>query len=95
MTIMDKDMDTVNGAEPGDVEPLPEGFLEELETLAALKRPCELVFTAENGGRAVLRDYIATLYIEEGRGSLKTGGGIEIALDQLVQVDGMIPSKYC
>jgi hypothetical protein len=95
MTSMDTDMDIVNDTAPGDAEPLPEGFLEELETIAALRRPCELVFTGDNGGRAVLRDYIATLYIESGRGWLKTGGGIEIRLERLVQVDGMIPSKYC
>jgi hypothetical protein len=88
-------MNRINGPFRGDFDPLPEGFLEELETLAALKRPCELVFTAENGGRAVLRDYIASIYIEGGRGWLRTGGGIEIGLEKLVQVDGMIPSKYC
>lgn len=88
-------MDTLNGPLQGDSDPLPEGFLEELETLAALKRPCELVFTAENGGRVVLRDYIAALYIEGSGGWLKTGGGIEIGLEKLALVNGMIPSKYC
>ena len=74
---------------------VPARFVEELETLSALHRSCEIVYRSVNGGRTVIRDRIAGLFREEGEEWLRTAGGLVISLAALEQVDGMIPSKYC
>jgi hypothetical protein len=76
-------------------KPVTDDFYEELETAAALGKPCEIVFRSENGSRTVIRDRIATVYTGEDRAFLKTGSGLEISLDKLIQVDGKPNSNYC
>jgi hypothetical protein len=77
------------------ISPFPGRFHDELEALKASRKPCEIVFRSENGARTVIRDRIAGLFTREDREWLRTGSGIEIGLDKLEQVDGLIPSKYC
>lgn len=63
--------------------------------LVSLHRPCEIVFRSENGGRTVIRDRIAGLYVLEGRECLKTAAGLVIPLDRLEEVDGIRPAGLC
>ncbi|MHA4811276.1 hypothetical protein ACX0G9_24455 [Flavitalea flava] len=77
------------------VKPFSGSFYEELEMLVLSKKSCEIIFYSENGGRTVIRDKIAGLYADGDKETLKTGSGLIIGLEKLVQVDGMIPSNYC
>ncbi len=70
-------------------------FYGELEMLALSHRPCEIVFRSGNGGRTVIRDRIAGLYVLEGRECLKTAAGLEIDLNRLEEVDGIRPAGSC
>ena len=63
-------------------------FCEELEMLATLNRPCEIVFRSGNGARTVIRDRIAGIDAREGREWLVTASGLVIGLGKLVEVDG-------
>ena len=79
----------------GDHRQLPSEFYAELEALAAVHRSVEIIFRSGEGGRSIIRDRIAGLYTLEGREWLRTGSGLVIGLDKLIQVDGKIPSNYC
>jgi hypothetical protein len=76
-------------------KPAPSRWIEELEALSSLHRSCEIVYRAGNGGRAVIRDRIGGLYQEGGTEWLRTGSGLAIPLDRLLEVDGKSPSHYC
>jgi len=70
-------------------------FYQELEMLALLHRPCEIIYRSENGARTVIRDRIAGLTVLEGRECLKTAAGLVIGLDKLEEVDGIRPPAAC
>jgi hypothetical protein len=63
-------------------------FHEQLELLAVMRRPVEIVFRSENEARTVIRDRIEGLFVHESRECIRTGGGLAIALDRLEAVDG-------
>jgi hypothetical protein len=73
-------------------------FYEGLELLASLHRPVNIVFRSENGARTIIRDRIASLFVQEGQEGqegqecLRTDGGLVIGLDRLEEVDGLGPS---
>jgi Rho-binding antiterminator len=69
-------------------------FYDELEALATLSKPCELIFQTE-GAKTSIKGIIKDLYVREGIEYLKMDSGLEIRLDALVQVDGKIPANYC
>ena len=69
-------------------------FYDELEALATMRKSCEIIFM-NNGGRSQIRSSIADLYTREKVEYLKTESGLEIRLDNLIQVDGKIASNYC
>ncbi|MDP4151253.1 MAG: hypothetical protein Q8937_20545 [Bacteroidota bacterium] len=71
------------------------GFIEELEMLATLNRPCEIIFRSGNDARTVIRDRIAAVDAREGREWLVTGSGLVIGLAKLVEVDGKRPLDRC
>lgn len=71
------------------------GFYDELEALAISHKQCEIVFWNENGGKTITRDSIFNLNIREGVEYLKTGKGLKLRLDKLVQVDGKMPYNQC
>lgn len=69
-------------------------FYDELEALATRHKPCEIIFI-NNGSRSVIRATIADLVTKDKVEYLITDSGLEIRLDQLVQVDGKLASNYC
>jgi hypothetical protein len=89
------------------VLPSSNEFFDELEALKASRRPVEIIFRSENGARTVIRDRIAaltrvsdafksgiaTLKGAEGQEWVRTGSGLDIPVDRLEQVDGIIRSK--
>jgi hypothetical protein len=81
-------MDNENG-------PVDPRFVEELEMLATLNRPCEIIFRSGNGARTVIRDRIAAVDAREGRAWLVTASGLVIGLANLLEVDGKAPPGNC
>jgi Rho-binding antiterminator len=77
-----------------DYKPISCDFYDELEALATRHKTCDIIFF-NNGGRSQIRGEIADLYTREKVEYLKTTSGLEIRLDQLVEVDGKIASNYC
>jgi Rho-binding antiterminator len=77
-----------------DYKPISCDFYDELEALATRKKTCDIVFF-NNGGRSEVRGEIADLYTREKVEYMKTSAGLEIRLDQLIEVDGKIASNYC
>ena len=75
-------------------KPVSCDFYDELEALATLKKNCDIIFM-NNGGKSQIQAKIADLYTREKVEYLKTDSGLEIRLDNLVQVDGKIASNYC
>ena len=75
-------------------KPVSCDFYDELEALATRKKTCDIIFL-NNGGKAQIRASIAHLYTREKVEYLKTNAGLEIRLDQLIEVDGKIASNYC
>jgi len=69
-------------------------YYDELEALATRHKPVEIIFI-NNGGKSVIRAQIANLYTRDKMEYLVTDSGLEIRLDQLVQVDGKLSSNYC
>jgi|HubBroStandDraft_2_1064218.scaffolds.fasta_scaffold2018179_1 hypothetical protein len=75
------------------VFPSPGDFYSELEVLKASRKPCEIIFRSENGARTVIRDRIVGQFAVEGQEWIRTGSGMDIPLDKVEQVDGIIRSK--
>ncbi|MEI6949354.1 hypothetical protein V9K67_19365 [Paraflavisolibacter sp. H34] len=69
-------------------QPVSEEFRGELEVLAALKKHCRLKFRADNGAVVTLDTTILNVYADEDGVYLKTGSGLELRLDRLVEVVG-------
>ena len=69
-------------------------FYDELEALATRHKPCEIIFI-NNASRSVIHARIADLVTRDKVEYLVTDSGLEIRLDQLVQVDGKLSSNYC
>jgi len=69
-------------------------FLEELEILADQRKSCEIIFRNENGARTVVRDRITGIYDREGKILIYTASGLEINLNNMLQVDGKTPSNF-
>jgi len=74
--------------------PISCDFYDELEALATRKKTCNIVFL-NDGARSQIRGEIADLYTREKVEYMKTTSGLEIRLDQLIEVDGKIASNYC
>lgn len=74
--------------------PINCNFYDELEALATLSRPALIVYKTA-GAEIRLKGIIKHLYVREKVEYLKMDNGLEIRLDQLVEVDGKIPSNYC
>jgi hypothetical protein len=71
--------------------PFGEDFYAGLEILAAGRRSCEIVFRSDNGAKTVIRDRIVGVNAVEGW--VRTGNGLQIGLDRLIEVDGIKPSN--
>jgi hypothetical protein len=75
--------------------PIDPRFVEELEMLAAMNRPCEIIFRSGNDARTVIRDRIAAVDAREGRAWLVTASGLVVGLAKLLEVDGKRPLDNC
>lgn len=70
-------------------------FYDELESLATMKRSCQIVFRHENGAVSTIRGVILDLYTRNKIEYLKMDSGLEIRLDKLIEADGKKPQNYC
>jgi Rho-binding antiterminator len=77
-----------------DYKPVDCNFYDELEALAMKRKSCEITFL-NNGGKAVIHAAIEDLYTRDGVEYLKSSSGLEIRLDHLIQVDGIVGKGYC
>jgi len=64
-------------------------FHGELEVLAGLRRECGIVYRAGDGGKAVIRDRIEDLYEEGGKTWIRTGAGLVIGVEDIIEVNGV------
>jgi Rho-binding antiterminator len=78
-----------------DYIPINCDFYDELEALATLKKPAEIVFITENGGKLTVKAVITDLFIRDKVEFMSLDNGLEIRLDKLLSVDGKEPNTYC
>ena len=83
-----------NDNQEAGYSPVSCDFYDELEALATQHKPCEIIFI-NNGSKSVIHTRIAKLVTRDKTEYLVTDSGLEIRLDQLVQVDGKLSSNYC
>jgi Rho-binding antiterminator len=76
----------------GDYVPVSCDFHDELESLATLQQECLIFYHNETGDVVERRDRIADIYAANKADYLKLTDGTEIRLDQLVSVNGKLPS---
>jgi Rho-binding antiterminator len=70
-------------------------FYDELEALATLKKPAEIVFITENEGKLTVKGVITDLFIRDKVEFMSLDNGLEIRLDKLLSVNGKEPNTYC
>ena len=76
-------------------KPISCDFHDELEAISVQKKPVEVVYKDERGGRQVLEGRITDLYTRDHEEFMIVEGGVEIRLDQLVMVDGKPLKQDC
>ena len=69
-------------------------FYEVLEKLVILKKTCDVVFR-QDGSKAIITGKIVDLFEKDGARYMKMGSGLEIRLDQLLQVDRKFFPELC
>ena len=74
--------------------PVSDDFHEKLEILVLERKKCEIVFIKE-GSRVTIKDRIEVLYHRDNMEFMRVFSGLEIRLDQLVEVDGALTSPLC
>jgi hypothetical protein len=76
-------------------KPVSNELREELEIAAALKRDCSIKFRSDNDAVVSVKTQILGLYKDEDKEYLKTGSGLQIRLDRLVELNGKPAENYC
>jgi len=71
------------------------GFLEYLDELKDLRRPCTIRFRDVEGAVSTIRAHIVRMEAVSGRDMIETDAGLVIGVDQLLDVNGHIPENYC
>lgn len=69
-------------------------FYEELEMLAASRRPCEIIFMKE-GSQAVIHGVIADAFVDEEKTFLTMDSGLNIEIENLIEVNGVKQWAAC
>lgn len=70
-------------------------FIEYLEELVDFERNCSIKFRGDNGGIAIIQARLRDIHAEEGEGYIKTGDGLKINLNQLIEVNGRPAQNIC
>ena len=74
--------------------PVSSRFYDELDRLVKSGKPCEIIYLKQ-GVRLVVRSIIVDLFSGQEGDFIITDSGLEIRLDQLVQVDNKLAPNYC
>ena len=69
-------------------------FHDKLEELALEKKQCEVIYFS-TGGRVAIRGRIEGLYQNGDVAFLQMQSGLEIRLDKVIQVDGLLALPFC
>jgi Rho-binding antiterminator len=77
-----------------EYKPVNCDFYDELESLATFKRDCEIIFRADNDAKSIIRGRILDLYTREQVEYMKLDNGLEIRLDQIIEIDGKRRNNY-
>lgn len=75
-------------------KPVSDNIHEKLEILVLERKKCEIIFL-KDGARVVIKDRIEVLYHRDNMEFLRVFSGLEIRLDQLIQVDGTTIFPLC
>lgn len=70
-------------------EPIDCSLHDRLESAATLRKPVDLVYHNEAGGRQTVRDVIVDVYARAGAEYLTTRSGATVRLDMVESVDGV------
>jgi Rho-binding antiterminator len=77
------------GVGEGTYRPIDCGLHDRLEALATLRRPCRVVFHAEDGAHREVQDRIVDVFARAGAEFVRLASGTEVRLDRLRSVDGV------
>ena len=77
-----------------EYKPVNCDFYDELEALATLKKKADIVFIADNGGKSVIQGRITDLYTRDHVEYMKLDNGLEIRLDEVIEIDGKRQKNY-
>ena len=77
-----------------DYKPVNCDFYDELEALSTLKKKSDIIFIGDNGGKSVIQGRISDLYTRDHVEYMKLDNGLEIRLDQIVEIDGKRQKNY-
>ena len=72
-----------------------QNFIEYLEELVDLERPCEIKFKGDNGGIANIHTRLRDINLDEGEEYIKTADGLKININQLVEINGRQVQNNC
>jgi Rho-binding antiterminator len=75
-------------------QPISCDFHDELESLAVMRRRCEIVYRDISGEPITVEDCIEDVYAKNKEEFLKLKSGLEIRLDRLIEVDGKRLEAY-
>ena len=77
-----------------EYKPVNCDFYDELESLATLKKKSDIIFTGESGGKSVIQGRIFDLYTRDHVEYMKLDNGLEIRLDEIIEIDGKRQKNY-
>ncbi|MEJ7768401.1 MAG: hypothetical protein WKF89_11365 [Chitinophagaceae bacterium] len=69
-------------------------FFEELEMMAASRKPCEITFM-KDGGRSIIHGTISDAYVEGAQTFIRMDSGLEIEMNLLLEVNGIRQTGAC
>jgi Rho-binding antiterminator len=78
-----------------EYKPIACGLYDELELRALRKQIVKLTFQNDNKENKIIECIISDLFSKDKIEFLKTGDGIEIRLDDILELDGIIFNKSC
>ncbi len=78
---------------PQEYQPIACSLHDRLESLATLRSRILIRYVDDAGAAVEVTDRIADLYTRQGAEFLLTGSGVEIRLDRIESVDGMLHER--
>ena len=69
-------------------------FYDQLEAFSVLRTPCEIMYR-DHERKTMAKGRIADLFVLEKVEYMKLDTGLQIRLDNIIQINGIGPSNYC